>query len=51
MKRVFVDTLYWVALTLPGDPWHTQAIDAFLRLDDPHLVTTDDVLVEFPHDS
>lgn len=47
MKAVFADTLYWVATVLPGDPWEKPARAALERLGDPHLVTTDEVLVEF----
>lgn len=47
MRRVFADTLYWVALTLPGDPWKIPADEAWARLSDVHLVTTDSVLTEF----
>ena len=47
MRRVFADTLYWVAITLPNDPWHVPALDAYLGLGEVHLVTTDEVLSEF----
>jgi predicted nucleic acid-binding protein len=47
MKRVFADTLYWVAITLPEDPWRAPALDALTRLGDVHLVTTDEVLSAF----
>ena len=47
MKRVFVDTLFWVAITLPGDPWHTPALEAHHKLGDVHLITTVEVLTEF----
>lgn len=47
MRRVFADTLYWVAITLPDDPWHARALEAFAILGDVHLFTTDEVLSEF----
>ncbi len=47
MKRAFADTLYWVAIILPGDPWRVPALDAVARLGEVHLVTTEEVLTEF----
>src|SRR5436190_1409560 len=46
MRRVFVDTLYWVALMHPKDQWHQAARKASGGLDGCALVTTDEVLVE-----
>ncbi len=45
MKRVFVDTLYWIASINPRDQWHSQvlALDAKLKAD---FVTTESVLIE-----
>lgn len=47
MRRVFADTLYWVAITFQHDPWHNPAQEARQRLEEAALVTTDDVLIEF----
>jgi predicted nucleic acid-binding protein len=47
MKRVFVDTLYWLAITRPNDPWREPAQRARAELGEPLLVTTDEVLAEF----
>jgi len=47
MKTVFVDTLYWVAIVLPNDPWGDSAKQARLSLGNAILVTTDEVLTEF----
>ena len=47
MKQVFADTLYWVASITPGDPWHAPALRAVAALGPVHLVTTEEVLVEF----
>ena len=47
MKQVFADTLYWVASITPGDPWHAPALRAVTTLGPVHLVTTEEVLVEF----
>src|SRR5262245_50410876 len=47
MKQVFADTLYWVASITPGDPWHAPTLRAVAALEPVHLVTTEEVLVEF----
>jgi len=47
MRRVFADTLYWVASILPGDPWHDAALRAVVALRyDTHILTTQEVLTE-----
>jgi predicted nucleic acid-binding protein len=45
VKQVFADTLYWIAIFLPGDPWAgaARAVD----LSAASLVTTEEVLSEF----
>ena len=45
VRRVFADTLYWLALFLPGDEWAEAARMA--DLSDASLVTTEEVLSEF----
>ncbi len=47
MKTVFADTLYWVAIILPNDPWKEPAERARKAVGDARLVTTDEVLSEF----
>src|SRR5262245_16222665 len=47
MKLVFADTLYWVAIARPHDPWAEPARTARDRLGEANLVTTDEVLSEF----
>ena len=47
MKQVFADTLYWVASITPGDPWYAPTLQAVAALGLVHLVTTEEVLVEF----
>lgn len=47
MKTVFADTLYWVAIVRPNDPWKEPAERASSLLGDVLLLTTDEVLVEF----
>ena len=47
MRRFFVDTFYWIALTNRRDQWHRR-VQAFNRaLDAYHFFTTDEVLAEF----
>ena len=47
MRRFFVDTFYWIALTNRRDQWHAQ-VRAFNRtLLTYHLYTADEVLAEF----
>ncbi len=48
MKAVFVDTHYWLAVTRPNDQWGPGARAAKSTLGEVRLVTTDEVLVEFP---
>jgi predicted nucleic acid-binding protein len=45
VKQVFADTLYWIAIFLPGDPWAGAARAADLSA--ASLVTTEEVLSEF----
>jgi len=47
MRRIFVDTLYWVAITNRKDQWHHAAMQASKYLAGCLLVTTDEVLTEF----
>ncbi len=47
MKRVFVDTFYWIALVDTRDAWHQTARSMSLTLDNFQLVTSDSVLTEF----
>ena len=47
MKVVFADTLYWVAVIHPDDPWHQSAIRAGQALGRHRLITTDWVLTGF----
>jgi predicted nucleic acid-binding protein len=46
MRRIFVDTLYWIAITNPKDQWHQAAEKASRTLVGCHLVTTAEVLTE-----
>ena len=47
MTMVFVDTAYWIAISLRDDQWSTAAREARARLGGSQLVTTDEVLAEY----
>lgn len=47
MKMVFADTLYWIAIAHPNDPWGDSAKRAKSALGNVRLLTTDEVLTEF----
>jgi predicted nucleic acid-binding protein len=47
VKTDFVDTVYWLAVTLPRDQWHGPAKAARAALGAAILVTTDEVLSEY----
>jgi predicted nucleic acid-binding protein len=46
MRRVFADTVYWVARISPRDQWHSRVLALGPSLQKTTLVTTDEVLVE-----
>jgi uncharacterized protein len=46
VRTLFVDTLYWVALTNPKDQWNQRGLEIESGLGTVQLVTTDLVLVE-----
>jgi predicted nucleic acid-binding protein len=45
VRQIFVDTLYWLALFVPGDEWNTAARST--DTSDARLITTEEVLGEF----
>lgn len=47
MQLIFADTFYWTALINPRDQWHQQVKALSPKLVQQHLVTTDEVLIEF----
>jgi predicted nucleic acid-binding protein len=47
MRKVFVDTLYWLAVVLPKDSWQEPARRAKSSLGNVLMVTTDEILSEF----
>lgn len=46
MNAVFVDTLYWIAITNPKDQWHQKAVEIRENYPVIRLVTTEAVLIE-----
>jgi predicted nucleic acid-binding protein len=46
MKRVFADSLYWIALSHPGDQWHSAALKASRAVIGGEIVTSEEVLAE-----
>ncbi len=47
MVRVFADTFYWVAITFPDDQWAGVVARLRISLGKIHILTTEEVLVEF----
>ncbi len=47
MRRVFADSLYWIALAHPRDQWHADALKVSQTLHGIEIVTTQEMLSEF----
>lgn len=47
MRRVFADSLLWIAIASPRDQWHTPAVEAGRTLQGARIITTEEVLTEF----
>jgi uncharacterized protein len=47
MRKIFADTLYWIAIAKRGDPYEAAAKEARQTVEPCTLVTTDEVLDEF----
>jgi hypothetical protein len=47
MRRVFADSLYWIAVSHPMDQWHAAAMKAGQQIRGAEIVTTQEVLSEF----
>jgi len=47
VRAVFADTVYWIAVANPDDPWAESARRSREALGAARLVTTDEVLTEF----
>jgi predicted nucleic acid-binding protein len=47
VRRVFADSLYWIALSSPKDQWHAAAMSASRAVGGAEIVTSQEVLSEF----
>ena len=47
MKRLFADTVYWIALTNSFDQYHAKAVEVSSALGNCRLFTTEAVLTKF----
>ena len=47
MKRLFADTVYWIALTNSFDQYHAKAVEVSSAVGNCRLFTTEAVLTEF----
>jgi len=47
MRRVFADSLYWIALSHQRNQWHAAALKASRALQSVEIVTTQEMLSEF----
>lgn len=47
MRRIFADTVYWVALAHRKDQWHPRAVQVSQQLGSVTLVATDEFLAHF----
>ncbi len=47
MRRVFADSLYWIAISHQGDQWHAAALKASRAIQGAEIVTTQEMLSEF----
>ena len=47
MRRVFADSLYWIALSHQMDQWHATAMKVSHALQTAEIVTTQEMLGEF----
>ena len=47
MRRIFADSMYWIALASIHDQWHPRALRVSQSLRTHEIVTTEEVLSEF----
>lgn len=47
MRRVYADTVYWIALANPLDQWHALAVQAGRTLRGAKIITSEEILTEF----
>jgi predicted nucleic acid-binding protein len=46
MRRIFADSLYWIALSHQRDQWHAAALKASRALQSVEIVTTQEMLTD-----
>ena len=47
MRRLFADSVYWIALASRKDQWHQKAYELDHSLEGVQIVTTQEILTEF----
>jgi len=47
MRRIYVDSSYWIALINRNDQFHEKASEINKSMDDYYLFSTEEVLIEF----
>ena len=47
MRRLFADSMYWIAIANHKDQWHAKSVHVMQSLGQVTLVTTEEVLDEF----
>ena len=46
MRKIFADSVYWIALINPNDQWRQRAITVSRELKHFSIITTDEILTE-----
>ncbi|MCY7375147.1 MAG: PIN domain-containing protein [Pyrinomonadaceae bacterium] len=46
MRKIFADSVYWIALINPKDQWRRRAFEVSGELDNFSIITTDEILTE-----
>ena len=46
MRKIFADSVYWIALINPNDQWRQRSITVSRELKDFSIITTDEILTE-----
>ena len=46
MRKIFADSVYWIALINPTDQWRQNAMTVSRELKDFSIITTDEILTE-----
>lgn len=47
MRRIYADTVYWIALANPLDQWHPLAVRANQTSRAATIITSEEILIEF----